>query len=88
MTAPHSPPGWLFDIADGYGYLWWLGHERIDTHDVAWVGGLGYGGQRVYVVPSLDLVVAATAGVHRPNGPSDVTGDTALAMTVRAALTH
>lgn len=41
----------------GYGYLWWVG--RAGSLDVllAW----GYGGQYVYVVPALELVVVTTA---------------------------
>jgi CubicO group peptidase (beta-lactamase class C family) len=41
----------------GYGYGWW--HRRSGTHDVhfAW----GYGGQYIFVVPSLGLVVVATS---------------------------
>jgi CubicO group peptidase (beta-lactamase class C family) len=87
MTVPHLPHGWLFTVegADSYGYLWWLGHASIDNRNVAWVGGIGWGGQRLYVVPSLDLVVVATAGDFELGGPQDVTGDTALDMTLRAA---
>jgi CubicO group peptidase (beta-lactamase class C family) len=89
MTAPHSPPGWLsgFD-ADSYGYLWWLGHQSLNNHDIAWVAGFGWGGQRLYVVPSLDLVVAATAGTFEPGGVEGAAGDTALDMTLRAAFRH
>ena len=41
----------------GYGYGWW--HRRSGTHDVhfAW----GYGGQYIFVVPSLGLVVVTTS---------------------------
>ncbi|GAA4564481.1 serine hydrolase domain-containing protein [Planotetraspora kaengkrachanensis] len=39
-----------------YGYQWYVG----DT----WIGGFGNGGQRVYVSPILDLVVAVTAGQY------------------------
>lgn len=52
------------DTGDGlqYGYQWWLG--KVDAlggaHD--WSGGMGNGGQRLYIVPDLDLVVAITAG--------------------------
>jgi CubicO group peptidase (beta-lactamase class C family) len=39
-----------------YGYQWYMG----DT----WIGGFGNGGQRIYVSPALDLVVAITAGQY------------------------
>ena len=47
--------GALTDI--DYGYLWYLGHGV--NHDVvlAW----GYGGQFIFTVPDLDLIVATTA---------------------------
>jgi len=50
-----------------YGYLWWLDLER-DAF-IAW----GFGGQFIYVVPQLDLVVVATTdwrGVRNDVGPS------------------
>ena len=40
-----------------YGYLWWVG--RVGGRDVALAWG--HGGQYVYVVPSLELVVVTTA---------------------------
>jgi len=39
-----------------YGYLWWV----ADAPAVPAIFGWGYGGQFVYVVPSLDLVVVTT----------------------------
>ena len=41
-----------------YGYQWWLGRSLLRGRDLAWIGGIGNGGQRLYVVPELDLVVA------------------------------
>jgi CubicO group peptidase (beta-lactamase class C family) len=49
---------------DGYGYGWFA--RRIEGHDVryAW----GYGGQMLYIVPSLSLVVAMTSDDGAPAG--------------------
>jgi CubicO group peptidase (beta-lactamase class C family) len=74
--------------SDSYGYLWWLGRTWIDGRSFAWVGGLGYGGQRLYVVPSEDLVVAVTAGVFRRSDAQGLAGATALEMALRATTTH
>ena len=49
-----------------FGYQWYIGdfeygsreHPRLDR----WVGCYGNGGQRLFVMPDLDLVVAVTAG--------------------------
>ncbi len=54
---------------NGYGYGWW--HRRLAGHDVhfAW----GYGGQFVFVVPALRLVVVTTSdpNVARDGGHLD-----------------
>lgn len=91
MTAPQLPSWWLFNNAadaQSYGYLWWLGRQWIGERPFDWVGGLGYGGQRLYVVPSQDLVIAVTAGVYRRSYTADLAGNEALATTLRATLTH
>ena len=41
----------------GYGYGWWIGEARGHPLYFAW----GYGGQMVYVVPSLGLTVVMTS---------------------------
>jgi CubicO group peptidase (beta-lactamase class C family) len=82
MIAPQSPRGSWFGFARSYGYLWWQGQSLIGDHDIEWVGALGRGGQRLYVVPTLNLVVAVTAGLYTANGgspaPESLAGDTAL----------
>jgi CubicO group peptidase (beta-lactamase class C family) len=52
-TQPSSHPGG--DL--GYGYQWWT--TRVDLHP-SFVAS-GFGGQRLQVVPDLDLVVVITA---------------------------
>ena len=88
MTA-RQIPGRTISIAGkthalGYGYLWWLGDASIDNRKIAWTAGFGYAGQRLYVVPSADLVVAATAGLSVSEGSP--TGKTALDMALRATM--
>jgi CubicO group peptidase (beta-lactamase class C family) len=82
MITPQSPRGTWFGFARSYGYLWWQGQSLIGDHDIEWVGALGRGGQRLYVVPTLNLVVAVTAGLYAANGgspaPESLAGDTAL----------
>jgi CubicO group peptidase (beta-lactamase class C family) len=87
MTATHVPLGQVFPLlhADSYGYLWWVGGVRLIIAKIGWIGGVGYGGQRLFVVPSLDMVVVVTAGVYTRRVPQSLAGATALAMTTRAA---
>jgi CubicO group peptidase (beta-lactamase class C family) len=47
-----------------YGYQWVLGASTVNGGDVPWIAGWGYGGQRLFIVPSRDLVVAITAGLY------------------------
>jgi CubicO group peptidase (beta-lactamase class C family) len=66
------PPGWVEESTrprmntEGYGslyygYQWWLGRSLLGGHDLSWIAGFGNGGQRLFVVPKLDLVVAINA---------------------------
>ena len=48
-----------------YGYQWWLGRSFRNGSEITWAAGVGLGGQRLYVVPSLDLVVMINAGHYR-----------------------
>jgi CubicO group peptidase (beta-lactamase class C family) len=49
-----------------YGYQWYIGDFEYGSpekpHLDRWVGCFGNGGQRLFVMPELDLVVAITAG--------------------------
>jgi CubicO group peptidase (beta-lactamase class C family) len=45
-----------------YGYQWWLGRSLHQGREHTWFAGFGLGGQRLIVVPGLDLVVMINAG--------------------------
>ncbi len=54
-----------------YGRLWWISESQPETAFLAW----GYGGQYVYVVPDLRVVVVATTewrGLSQEGGPSAI----------------
>jgi CubicO group peptidase (beta-lactamase class C family) len=48
----------------GYGHQWWSGPVESAGRTLTWTGGLGNGGQRLFCVPDLDLVVVMTAGQY------------------------
>ena len=50
-----------------YGHHWWDGLMRHDGRDLAWTAGVGFGGQRLFVVPELALVVVFTAAAYGDN---------------------
>ena len=51
-TQPQSDPG----MGD-YGYQWWV----TDNYGYDTFRAQGYGGQLIYVIPELDLVVVITS---------------------------
>jgi CubicO group peptidase (beta-lactamase class C family) len=60
-TAAHIGPA---DRMYFYGYQWWQGRSLFNGREVPWVTAIGNGGQRIVVVPELDLVVVITAGLY------------------------
>jgi CubicO group peptidase (beta-lactamase class C family) len=60
-TAAHMGPA---DLTYFYGYQWWLGRSLVERREVPWVCAMGHGGQRIFAVPSLDLVTVVTAGLY------------------------
>jgi CubicO group peptidase (beta-lactamase class C family) len=59
-TSPHSKPGWGGDDWR-YGYQWWLvPYTANGKQSHAW-SAVGYGGQRLFVLPEYDLIAVFTA---------------------------
>jgi CubicO group peptidase (beta-lactamase class C family) len=48
----------------GYGYQFWTGHVAHGGRSLAFAAAVGNGGQRLFLVPDLDLAVAITAGAY------------------------
>jgi len=47
-----------------YGQQWWMGRTLSGDKDVKWIAAQGLGGQRIFIVPELDLVVMTTSGLY------------------------
>jgi CubicO group peptidase (beta-lactamase class C family) len=59
-TAPHLMGEALFF----YGYQFWLGRSLVNGQEVQWPAAVGLGGQRLFIVPPLDLVVVVNSGMY------------------------
>lgn len=56
-----------------YGYQWWLGTSPFGAgRTVDWIAAFGFGGQRIFIVPTLDLVVVTNAGLYADGGQSAI----------------
>jgi CubicO group peptidase (beta-lactamase class C family) len=66
---------------EGYGYQWWLGQNAPTQKP--YVAGMGNGGQRLYILPALDIVAVTTAGNYNSvAAASRLATDLALATLV------
>jgi CubicO group peptidase (beta-lactamase class C family) len=54
-----------------YGYLWWRQWLNVDGTRMDGVTAKGNGGQRIYLWPSLDLLVVITGANYNEQSPSD-----------------
>jgi CubicO group peptidase (beta-lactamase class C family) len=63
-TAPRFQAIGYFGDLFFYGYQWWLGRTLSGDKEVTWIAAMGQGGQRIFVVPELDLVVMMTSGLY------------------------
>jgi CubicO group peptidase (beta-lactamase class C family) len=73
------PPDWVQRVTTpvvaingrrSYGYHWYMGEFMAGTppQPYHWLGGIGWGGQRLFVIPTLDLVIAMNCGNYRKSG--------------------
>ena len=60
-AVTRGSPVLFSDYNPGYGHFWWLFPRSRGGTDSGIIAGSGSGGQWLFVVPSLDLVVAVTA---------------------------
>jgi CubicO group peptidase (beta-lactamase class C family) len=51
-----------------YGYQWYIYDSTIDGRRQHWYGGIGWGGQKLYVFPESDVVVAMNCGNYNKPG--------------------
>jgi CubicO group peptidase (beta-lactamase class C family) len=59
ITRP--TPGFFSGFNPGYGYFWWIFPATRGGSDTRVITASGAGGQWLFVIPSLDLVVAVVA---------------------------
>jgi len=71
-----------------YGYLWWLGRSPPEHPERDMIAGGGYGGQRVFILPSLGAVVVTTAGVYGDKASGMTALTTLNEFVFRAAVPH
>ena len=69
-----------------YGHHWWAGQVKHAGRSLPWIAGLGNGGQRLFVVPELDLAVVLTAGAYNSEKIGPIEG--ALVLQIVAALRY
>lgn len=81
LTAPHMNGEGLFF----YGYQWWLGRSLVKRQEIRWISAVGWGGQRMFLVPSLDLVVVVTAGLYGVTMMQSIPGEVVLRRYALAA---
>jgi len=58
----------------GYGYQWWLGKTTINNQTIEVLFASGHGGQKIFILPQLDLVAVFTSRVFNSKGHSGPEG--------------
>jgi CubicO group peptidase (beta-lactamase class C family) len=53
--------------ADFYGYMWYTKGEPLSSHTIEVHFASGKGGNKIYIIPSLHMVVAITSSAYKTN---------------------
>ncbi|MGO4714862.1 serine hydrolase domain-containing protein [Bradyrhizobium sp. 2TAF24] len=72
------------DQRRSYGYHWYMGDIAVSGQPHHWIGGIGWGGQRLFVMPDLDLVVGINCGNY--DKPGSEQSRVALTVLIGAVL--
>lgn len=51
----------------GYGYTWWTKNFKYKGKPITWYSALGWGGQKISVLPQLDMVLVFTGANYTGN---------------------
>jgi len=68
-TQYHINP--MVSWADGYGYLWWLRNLRVNNNTARSFKAIGWGGQEIFVLRDLAMVVVFTGANYVSDPPCD-----------------
>jgi CubicO group peptidase (beta-lactamase class C family) len=63
-VASQVPISAVDPYADFYGYMWYTKPEPVGDHAILVHFASGNGGNKIYVVPSLDMVIAITSSAY------------------------
>lgn len=58
-------------MTSGYGYQWWLRTYQVGSATVESFAALGWGGQKIIVLPDWEMVVVFTGGSYTSGDPSE-----------------
>ena len=58
----------------GYGYQWWIGKTMINNRPLEVLFASGHGGQKIFIIPSLNLTAVFTSRVFNSKGHSGPEG--------------
>ena len=78
MTEQHAEAHPGQPCGTQYGYLWWLGKICAPDGGRPFFLAVGNGGQTIWIVPSLDLVIVTTLGLYNEPAGDAESGEIAL----------